>query len=529
MAIMYPKDLVAYSPNDSEREVYNQLRDQLPDSFEVFYSFKWSYIKDGKMLKSEADFIIVSPDYGYLCIEVKGGSDMTIDIDSGVWHLCDSYGGRDLDESPYDQAEHSMYFLRDTFKSMNSVAYPGIYGAGVIFPFYSIPDSPYISDRNAELTIDKTQMNDLYNRIIHMYDVWGSSSYKARAFKKSFHDAFVEMIKKKIAIAAAAGSLIELKRKELEVVNRVQDNYIFFLNNIRQFYVRGGAGTGKTWLAIKMANSEAKKDGADVLCACASKPLSEMIKSNVSENVEVKSVEELFSEICEDGFELKFPTFDGIEDHVKEGSKKYDAIFIDEAQDFTPEWAYVIRLLLKDEHNSRLGVFYDDVQILREESFADAFMIDTPPFLLRENIRNTSSIYDWATERTNLGKDVISNPVEGPKPTVEKIKDYKLLTNRLQNLFKEYLVDEGVKNSSITILLDNLEEFMERYKEGIARWKFVTKRTEDENEIFVSEVGNYKGLESDMVIYIHHKEVSANIDYIAFTRAKYYLIELIIN
>ena len=89
MAIMYPKNLVAYSPTESEREVYNQLRDQLPDSFEVFYSFKWSYMKDGKMTKSESDFIVVSPDYGYLCLEVKGGYNITIDISSGIWHLHD--------------------------------------------------------------------------------------------------------------------------------------------------------------------------------------------------------------------------------------------------------------------------------------------------------------------------------------------------------------------------------------------------------------------------------------------------------
>lgn len=529
MARMYPKDLIAYSPNDSEREVYNQLRDQLPDSFEVFYSFKWSYMKDGKMTKSESDFIVVSPDYGFLCLEVKGGYDMTIDINSGVWHLHDGKGGRNLDESPYDQAENSMYFLRDTFKIMNSVDFPGIYGAGAVFPFYNIPDSPHISDRNAELTIDKSQMNDLYNRIIHMFNVWGSSSYKARVFKRSFYDAFVEMIKKKIAIAAAAGSLIELKQKELEIVNRAQDNYVFFLTNIRQFYVRGGAGTGKTWLAIKMANAAIKTEGENVLCACASKPLSNMIKANVSEKVDVLCVEDLFKSVSRDDFELVGPDFKGIEDNIKEDCKKYDAIFIDEAQDFSPEWAYVIRLLLKDENKSRLGVFYDDVQILREESFADAFMIDTPPFLLRENIRNTSSIYDWATERTNLGKDVIANPVEGPKPTVEVIKDYKLLTNRMQNLFKEYLIDEDVKNSSITILVDNLDEFLTKYKEGIAKWKFSTRRTGKEDEIFVSSIGDYKGLESDMVIYIHHEEISSNLNYIAYTRAKYYLIELIIK
>ena len=149
MAKMYPNDLAAYKPNDSERTVYNALKEQLPDSFEVFYSFSWSYKDDkGRMQKSEADFVIVSPEYGFVCLEVKGGSDIQIDIDSKVWHLVDSYGGRDLECSPYEQAEKSMYFLNNTFKNMNGINYPGIYAAGVVFPFYKIPDSTLISDRN---------------------------------------------------------------------------------------------------------------------------------------------------------------------------------------------------------------------------------------------------------------------------------------------------------------------------------------------------------------------------------------------
>ena len=40
-------------------------------------------------------------------------------------------------------------------------------------------------------------------------------------------------------------------------------------------------------------------------------------------------------------------------------------------------------------------------------------------------------------------------------------------------------------------------------------------------------IDEYKGLESNMVIYIHDLDASANMDYIAYTRAKYYLIELV--
>lgn len=51
-------------------------------------------------------------------------------------------------------------------------------------------------------------------------------------------------------MAAAAGALVKFKEKQLDEVNRAQDNYIYFLSNIRQFYVRGGAGTGKLGLPL---------------------------------------------------------------------------------------------------------------------------------------------------------------------------------------------------------------------------------------------------------------------------------------
>ena len=47
-----------------------------------------------------------------------------------------------------------------------------------------------------------------------------------------------------------------------------------------------------------------------------------------------------------------------------------------------------------------------------------------------------------------------------------------------------------------------------------------------ETEIGVYSIGEYKGLESNMVIYIHDKDATENMNYIAYTRAKYYLIEL---
>lgn len=528
MAKMYPDNIeIYYDATDSEKEVFYALKTQLPDKdFEVFYSVKWQRKKNDKIEKSEADFIVTSPKYGILCLEVKGGSD--IEIEAGKWHLIDNKGGRYLDESPYDQAERSMYYFTETFENVNHLKYPGLYAAGTVFPYYNLSDEviALISDRNRECTIMFKDMSTIGEKIKKMFKMWSGNSFGHRLYSKQSHEAMIELIKKRVAISAAAGALVEVKERELVTINRVQDNYVYFLSNVRQFYIRGGAGTGKTWIAMKFANCE-KKLGNKTMLVCASKHLANMVQNNVEQGIDVYDVETLFSEIIDGFSNYKAPLYHGISDRIKSILPKYDAIFIDEAQDFTEEWAYVVKMLLKDEKMSRLGVFYDDVQIVRDSSFGDAFMIETDPFLLNENIRNTSNIYNWATNSTNLGKDVITNPVEGPMPIKEIINDKKHLTRRLENILKEYLYDEALKTTSLVILVQDKFAFMERYAEGIAKWNFTSELHTEEHMIRVSTPEEFKGLESDMVIYIHDENISDNLNYIAYTRAKYYLIELI--
>ena len=133
MAVMYPNNIHVLDPEESELEVYSQLRDQLDDSYTVFYSVEWNRKrKDGSLEKSEADFIIENPKYGFLCLEVKGGSHMEISPE-GTWTLHTiKYGSRDLDRSPYKQAEDSMYFFKDKYKKEYNIDYSGLFGAGAL-------------------------------------------------------------------------------------------------------------------------------------------------------------------------------------------------------------------------------------------------------------------------------------------------------------------------------------------------------------------------------------------------------------
>ena len=89
------------------------------------------------------------------------------------------------------------------------------------------------------------------------------------------------------------------------------------------------------------------------------------------------------------------------------------------------------------------------------------------------------------------------------------------------------LIDEHLTNDSLVIITENSDALIDEFPEGIVKWRFTKQDPASENEIKVASVEAYKGLEADMVIYIHSGSVSNNMNYIAHTRAKYYLIEFI--
>lgn len=523
MAIMYPKSISEYMPTDSERIVYHELKTQLPDSFEVFYSVKWTDYEDGKLIKSEADFIVTSPDYGFLCLEVKGGSN--IRIEDNIWYVGDdAHGERKLKRSPYDQAERSMYYFVQMFSNKYNMDYDGIFGAGAIFPFYPIGANVTLDKRHRDCTIDSNDLNSIYSKIKGMFRLWKGKKYHW-FYPSGQHDALMELFRERLAISAAAGALVKYKDQQLEVINRVQDNYIYFIKNVNRFYIKGGAGTGKTCIAIKMAEESSTK-GENVLFLCSSAHLAKKVQTHLNPSIDVLDLASLLRKCVNNFDDLQAPYYNGALTSLSDEHPYYSAIYVDEAQDLTEEIAQLVNLLLRDE-TSQLGVFYDDVQILRQDSFNNGFAISMKPFLLHENIRNTANIYNWTAQKTQLGTDVISNPVEGPTPTTEYITEKGQMTHRLEVLFKKYLEDEYLPNTSLVLIVDDINLFVKDYPAGIAKWIFTEGEVASQNEIRISSIEDYKGLEADMVVYIHTREVSENMNYVAYTRAKYYLIELV--
>ena len=528
MAKMYPQNIELYNPEPSEKNVYYALQNQLDDNVEVYYSISCKTIENGKRVTSEADFLVFDPRHGYIVIEVKGGAG--IKVENNTWYLeyQGGYGGRKLDCSPYEQAEKSMYYFKDYFNEQYRFKFGGTYGAMVCFPNFIVNNAAELSNRPKELTIDYSDMNDLAEKIRKAFILWKRRNRAIVNFSAEQKEQFRQLINKRIQISAACGALMEYQKPQFEIINRVQDNFVNFLRNYRRFFINGGAGTGKTWVALKFVE-EYRNANLKVLLTCMNPHLINFFKEKVGEspNVDIMSFCDLLIKNNVITKEEDFLNVDLLDRVIMSSKKKYDAIVIDEAQDFNIESAMAITQFLVDEEKSILNVFFDKTQNIFDRDFEEGFGITIPPFCLRENLRNTSSIYKWATANTDFETDVITNPIEGTEPVQKEFTSKDNCINRISLILSELVENEGVKNTQITVLVD--DAYVDSFKiDSIAKWN-LKREVIGCNDIKFYTVSEYKGLESDVIIYVHKKNNNKSVNYVAYTRARYFLYDLVIK
>lgn len=546
MAVMHPEDLENYECTATEREVYEAFRDQLPEKYQVFYSIRWFETnEENKRVDSECDFLVFDPSFGFLTIEVKGG--IGIEIENGRWFLneySDSYSQsrRELKCSPYEQAEKSMRHFYNYFADEFHQAFNGVYGFAVAFPRYTI-DSALAADAPMELTIDIDDMVNLAKRINEIFHYWRNRRNIHVPFSPDQKTRFINIINKRISLSAAAGALIKIKEKQFAKIDFVQDSILDILYHYPQVRIIGGAGTGKTFIAMKKAARDAAT-GKKVLFLCCNKELARFVKEKVdsSDLIDFRTYESLvvevvgekaFSEadINENGNKA---CFDLVSE--KQGFKKYDSIIVDEGQDFDEDMGLTVRLFLSDDKKSSLYVFYDVNQNVFQHKYDNSFAIEYPPFILRYNIRNTGCIYKCAVDNTGLGADTVANQLLGVEPDIMNFNSVLQGIKGLSNVVTRLTQKEYVSTSSIVILSDEPYErsiLATEKRVGSFDISFSDLRDIKETEICFKTAAEFKGLEADVVIYLKNEypgavqnDIERRREYVALTRARYYLYVL---
>ena len=202
-------------------------------------------------------------------------------------------------------------------------------------------------------------------------------------------------------------------------------------------------------------------------------------------------------------------------------SKKYGVIIVDEAQDFSPEEAVFLRTLLYEGDNSEFYIFYDDEQNI----YGNNFLIDSKPYILTENLRNTKNIYDWAKIRTSLGEISFSNQIDGPDPIMTSVNTINQAIRYINQSVNNLTERDNVPKCFINIIIDD-DLYDEVIKQG---FDFDMKNkiaTNDDKHIGVFKVSEYKGMESNIIFYLHRENVEYSFKYVGLTRARFYLYDI---
>ena len=113
MAIIHPHKALSgpmTAGDYREQDLLQQLKDGLPDSFDVFHGLEWSAMHDHQQQFGELDLTVVSPDGQVLILEVKAGA-----VQSQDGQLIKSYG-YDNSKNVGHQARKQHSVLRHRLK-----------------------------------------------------------------------------------------------------------------------------------------------------------------------------------------------------------------------------------------------------------------------------------------------------------------------------------------------------------------------------------------------------------------------------
>lgn len=427
---MIPAELPAAVLQDSRRAgevaVYEALRgDPLLEGFTVWYSPKWLAAYDGVLRDGEADFIAAHPDLGFITLEVKGGRVRRDALDR--WTSRDRNGDDHHIEDPVAQAMKSKKVLLAYMLRGWKGRAPFIWNRhGVILPHASRPAA--VQDLGAAMPLEifafREDMVHLGARIMQML-LWQPEGVRrapgglgAEGIRQI--EAFCGRdVTFDIPLAAVLAETEQSIVRLTEDQNRLLDTLRF----LPRAHFRGGAGTGKTTLALEKARRLAA-EGRSVLLLCYNRPLRNQLATWNSE-AEVMTFHELCGRaVRQAGVDSAAPAGAeadtrflmevlpaAFEDAVLSPDvARYDAVLIDEAQDFRSRWIDAISCLLPADGSGTLHLFSDDNQNLYAGGAPAQFGTVLP---LVDNFRNARPVFD-VSARFYLGETLRCCGPAGP-------------------------------------------------------------------------------------------------------------------
>ena len=222
-------------------------------------------------------------------------------------------------------------------------------------------------------------MGRIVTRVDGMFDYWSSKGETANRPAPSFLETLTQLLTPRFELRQPLGSVMAEEDRQLLTLTEQQSAVPDMLGRQRRVSVTGGAGTGKTLLAMEKARRLAD-EGFRVLLTCYNRPLAEYLRRSAGpvERLRILNFHQLCWELAEQaGIPLPDPYAvpappelfttmlpNALLDALDRVEDRFDAVIVDEGQDFRDTWWDPLQLCLADPDRGVLYVFYDENQQL---------------------------------------------------------------------------------------------------------------------------------------------------------------------
>lgn len=552
MAVMYPAGIYSGTRSPGERDLFERLRDDhLISDWVVLHSL--DIAEHRSQIQGEADFVIVAPNKGVLCLEVKAVT--KVRCDHGVWYLGSSsvpdYRG------PFKQAAEAMHSIR-TYVAREAPELSRV-------PFFSAVVFPYV-DLDAESTewhrwqlIDRSMyegrpIGEIITQVLDQARDWLSASSSAKWFHKESGHPTIEEVRKLASILRPSFECFESPAsrtgRRVEELKRYTEEQFEALDamsaNARTIF-SGPAGTGKTLLAMEAAR-RAQIGGQRVLFLCFNSFLGQWLSERMQSlwpQVRTSTLHSYMMSVSgvdvpvganHRFWELTLPA--AATDALLGSSDKsnfYDVLVIDEAQDVIRE-PYLDLLDLSISGGLGSGEWRMFGDFRRQAIYGEgaeqvnALMsgrfLAIPRYSLTVNCRNPFRIAEYVHLLGNLDPPYtrIRRPDNGLRPRI-KVYSSEELQSALLTEELELLSEDGIRPEDIVILSFRAGEnsIAARVAAQDCESMIPFKVGQVDSKIGYTTVHAFKGLEAPVVIVTDVDSVATeraqSLFYIAISRA----------
>ena len=470
----------------------------------------------------EADFVIIST-RGILILEVKGGR---VACKDGMWEYTNRYGEVNRkSESPYMQAKSARSALQTRLQALieTTLLRKINFGFGVLFPdiLYTSPGVEIPSE--AIYDAAHHEAGKIAAWIERLYRFWEEETGKHYRLEPQEIAVLVKAIRPEFDQVPAIVSRVGDTYREQVRLTEEQYRLLDIMLVQKRVLVKGGAGTGKTFLAVEAARRLAAM-GKKVLFLCRSPVFAWVIQSRLANSfVNVLNLSAARESVARNNL----PQFDVLV--VDEGQDFLDLdsiLFIDSI--ISAGLEHGCWLFFMDSNNQ--GSLYEHY----DEDVLGYLSGSGVPFPLNFNCRNTQQIALQTMLYTgaDIGRCIVNStglPVE-----IHRYRARDQLASKLNDVLTDWIDRQAITPGHITILSPlEFEDSIITLLDGRWRRRFFVIDNNfgggwHDSMLTFSRIVDFKGLENRYVIVADIENFAGTREdisslYVGMTRASCYL------